>query len=492
MTTTRRFFTTIFLTLLVASMACGSSAASARAKTKEAKSRAVSALEGTNQMDGIVAVVRNGHPALEWKASSEIGMSIVYARRGGQEGLDFTVAHLHGRMGTTETVGHLFITSQRIVWQPELSAKHKDSPFAFARSEITSPPHSWDDFRADGRNYSFIDAYEDAKGVEFTTVLLKDYCKEQMLDGRSCKRIRNAVNTQIEANDFRGFGDLERLAVSNFNSALNRFEALTGNLSVPLPPNQAALVTSKEAAGDSAAQAGKLYDALQDYLAAFQMLPTHWAGDIEGPLTKQIIKLVVRMNPPPAIPQKAMQHEAYAMTAFREATGPQDLLRAAGELQKALRLAPWWGDAYKNLGLLDAKAGHFADAARNLQLYLLAAPNASDAQSMQMKIYSLQYQAKHPPYLGVRITNVSPELVKRFSLPDSTGAYVQQVVAGSPAAEAGLKQGDVIRTFNGLTVSSYPALPQMILTTRAGTSVTLGIIRDGKPMSLPAQIGARP
>jgi len=186
-----------------------------------------------------------------------------------------------------------------------------------------------------------------------------------------------------------------KLAISNYDAAVRRFRALTANVSVPLSGEEQAAVTSQQNAGDSAAQGGKLYDALQDYEAALQALPAQWAPqDVEQPLREKIIKVVLRMDPRPAIPQDAIRHLAYAETAFQEAKGASDLDNAIQELNQALRLAPWWGDAYKNLGLLFEKENRYADAARNLELYLLATPNGPDAQSVQMKIYSLQYKAK--------------------------------------------------------------------------------------------------
>jgi hypothetical protein len=186
-----------------------------------------------------------------------------------------------------------------------------------------------------------------------------------------------------------------RLSLTSFDSAMITFNKFTSTLSIATPTDQSAALASKEAAGDAALQEGKLYDALHDYEAALNLLPTEWAPqDVEQRLEQKAIKLVLRMNPKPAIPQDAMRHMAYAETAFQEAKGPADLDNAVQELNKALRLAPWWGAAYKNLGLLDEKASRYADAARNLQLYLLATPNAPDAQAIQMKIYSLQYKVK--------------------------------------------------------------------------------------------------
>jgi tetratricopeptide (TPR) repeat protein len=285
---------------------------------------------------------------------------------------------------------------------------------------------------------------------------------------------------------------LFHLALSDFGAALQRFTEQTAELSVPLSADVEAVVASNETAGDSAAQAGKLYNAMQDYMAAFHAVPTHWAENVEQPLREKIIKLVVRMNPPPAIPQDAVQHAAYAATAFQEAAGPEDLKHAAGELAQALRLAPWWGDAYKNLGLVLQKSGQFDAAARNLQLYLLATPKAPDAQQVQTQIYSLQYQAQHPPYLGIYMNDVSADLVKKYNMPDGNGVFVAQLVQDGPAAQAGLMAGDIIRTFNGQMVTSQATLKQMTIMTRAGTSVTLGILREGEPKTLPVVIAAQP
>src|SRR5882724_1863047 len=56
-------------------------------------------------------------------------------------------------------------------------------------------------------------------------------------------------------------------------------------------------------------------------------------------------------------------------------------------------------------------------------------------------------------YLGVIIQPLTPELAKEFKLPENTGALVGEVAPKSPAAEAGLKEGDVIIDFNGKKVT---------------------------------------
>lgn len=203
----------------------------------------------------------------------------------------------------------------------------------------------------------------------------------------------NQVSDQAE-HIWEGWLDL---SISNYTAAERKFRTLTANVSVPLSPKLLAAVSGKESAGDSSAQSGKLYDALHDYEAALQVLPAEWAPrDVEQRLEEKTIKVVLRMNPRPAIPQDAMRHEIYGITAARTAKGPADLDNAVEEFDKVLRLAPWWAGAYKNLATVLEKEQRYRAAARNLQLYLLAAPNAPDAQAMQKEVYSLQYQAQHP------------------------------------------------------------------------------------------------
>jgi serine protease Do len=82
-------------------------------------------------------------------------------------------------------------------------------------------------------------------------------------------------------------------------------------------------------------------------------------------------------------------------------------------------------------------------------------------------------------YLGVVMQEVSPMLARNFQLPDVEGAIITEVAPNSPAADAGLRPGDVIRTFNGKRVTGVQQLRQMISGAEVGQDVELGIFRDG-------------
>src|SRR6185312_9051634 len=91
--------------------------------------------------------------------------------------------------------------------------------------------------------------------------------------------------------------------------------------------------------------------------------------------------------------------------------------------------------------------------------------------------------------LGVRIQALTPDMVSAMNLPSSNGAVVSSVDAGSPAAHAGLKQGDVITKYNNKPVADNNQLRNEVAGTTPGTSVPLEVLRDGKTETLHATLG---
>jgi serine protease Do len=95
-------------------------------------------------------------------------------------------------------------------------------------------------------------------------------------------------------------------------------------------------------------------------------------------------------------------------------------------------------------------------------------------------------------YLGVEVTGLSRALAEQFKVPDLSGALVNDVTAGSPADKAGLKPGDVIRSVDGKKVDSEGALTFMVASAAPGSKVSLGILRDGRQMTVDVTLGTRP
>ena len=91
--------------------------------------------------------------------------------------------------------------------------------------------------------------------------------------------------------------------------------------------------------------------------------------------------------------------------------------------------------------------------------------------------------------LGVQIQPVTEDLAKSMSLDSEKGALVAQVTPDSPALAAGIKSGDVIKSVDGKDIASIRDLTRMISAVKPGTSVKLGVWRDGKDMTVNAKIG---
>jgi serine protease Do len=78
-------------------------------------------------------------------------------------------------------------------------------------------------------------------------------------------------------------------------------------------------------------------------------------------------------------------------------------------------------------------------------------------------------------YLGVKLQDLSRDLSKSMGLSDTNGAIIAEVVDGSPADKAGLKAGDVIRSFDGKPVKSTDDVVWLASTAGAGKTVTLNV-----------------
>ncbi|MCU6667307.1 serine endoprotease DegP [Enterobacteriaceae bacterium H4N4] len=86
--------------------------------------------------------------------------------------------------------------------------------------------------------------------------------------------------------------------------------------------------------------------------------------------------------------------------------------------------------------------------------------------------------------LGILGTELNSELAKAMKVDAQRGAFVSQVMPNSSAAKAGIKAGDVITTLNGKPISSFAALRAEVGSMPVGSKVTLGLLREGKPVTV--------
>jgi serine protease Do len=95
----------------------------------------------------------------------------------------------------------------------------------------------------------------------------------------------------------------------------------------------------------------------------------------------------------------------------------------------------------------------------------------------------------HHGYLGVSLNDVTPANASFFNLKTATGAIAAQVTPDSPASRAGLKNGDVIDTLNGEKIENGSALQVAVSEIAPGTTIELGVLRNGNSQTLKVQVG---
>jgi len=99
----------------------------------------------------------------------------------------------------------------------------------------------------------------------------------------------------------------------------------------------------------------------------------------------------------------------------------------------------------------------------------------------------IKYGSVERGYLGIYPEDLNQILSQKYDL--NAGVLVSQVVKGSPADQAGILNGDLVIDFGGIEVKNSNHIRQLIESKRAGESVELKIIREGKKNKLTAILG---
>ncbi len=94
-------------------------------------------------------------------------------------------------------------------------------------------------------------------------------------------------------------------------------------------------------------------------------------------------------------------------------------------------------------------------------------------------------------WLGVMIQPVTPEIAESLGLDKAAGALVTEVTADSPAAKAGLRQGDVVLSYEDKEINTLRDLSRAVADTAIGSKVSIQIVRERKAKTVAAKIGAQ-
>ncbi len=95
-------------------------------------------------------------------------------------------------------------------------------------------------------------------------------------------------------------------------------------------------------------------------------------------------------------------------------------------------------------------------------------------------------------WIGVSLQPLSPELAQSLGLEGTQGAVVGSTIAGSPAAQAGLQQGDVILSYNNIPVEDYRHVQRLVAETGVGRTITLDVLRKKQKVQVSLTIAEVP
>jgi serine protease Do len=100
-------------------------------------------------------------------------------------------------------------------------------------------------------------------------------------------------------------------------------------------------------------------------------------------------------------------------------------------------------------------------------------------------------QAAGTSYLGIGVVDVTPDMARTLNLKEVRGAEVSRLEENSPAAKAGVREGDVVLEYNGNPVEGGAQFARMVRETPVGRSVKLTVWRNGAAQSLMVTVGER-
>ena len=137
-------------------------------------------------------------------------------------------------------------------------------------------------------------------------------------------------------------------------------------------------------------------------------------------LREKIIALSLMLIRPPEVPADAKRHMSRGVAAVEDAKTPEDFKDACKEFLQATTIAPWLGNAYRNLAIAQDKAGMYNESLASLRLYLLTKPPAVDAdwaEDLKSKVeYRRDKAARQssPQAIAARQQNVNEEWLKKI------------------------------------------------------------------------------
>ncbi|MHB1907006.1 MAG: S1C family serine protease [Acidimicrobiales bacterium] len=142
------------------------------------------------------------------------------------------------------------------------------------------------------------------------------------------------------------------------------------------------------------------------------------------------------------------------------------------------------------IGMNTAVAGTLASGETSQNIGF-AIPSATIL-SLLPQLKAGQSVVNHGAFVGVEIESNNPQLAQQYGFPVTTGAVVISVIAGTGAAAAGVRQGDVIVGINSTTIQNAQDVTQVLSALAPGDVITLHVVRGSKHLALRVTLGRQP
>ncbi len=150
------------------------------------------------------------------------------------------------------------------------------------------------------------------------------------------------------------------------------------------------------------------HDQLKQLVEQLQQNPS------DSALREKIIKLAPTLKPELALPSEAERRMVRGGAAFKSATSAAGYQDAAQEFEQATLAAPWYSDAYFNLGVAQDKAGNHEAALRSLKFAQMASPNSKEITTLIYEVEFRQEKANSPEARAAREVARTLEAEARF------------------------------------------------------------------------------
>ena len=171
--------------------------------------------------------------------------------------------------------------------------------------------------------------------------------------------------------------------------------------------------------------------------------------------------------------------------------GPAWSSRRGGKIDQRIELDVGFDPSFEGAAVIDTSGNIVAMAVPGPYHRVLGIPTAT-IETVVAKVDQFGHLPK--PYIGIRLQPLwlDDDTRSRLGRKTRTIAAVGGVDAGSPAENAHIELGDLLLTLDGHAADSVNDMARRIASATPGQTITLEVLRGGKPLTVTVQIGERP